>query len=154
MAAANELNKLIQKYEKPWNIKEIFLRIANTLTQIQAIIDNPQWSMHEELEEKLNDISHFFITEKFSTTVLSVLELLAMRDANSWSLARLWASNTPLTPASFENMRKSCRAWEAPWWESPEWVRDREIALLWVYGITMDTLGETFRILSKSRNTL
>ncbi len=89
MAAANELNKLIQKYEKPWNIKEIFLRIANILTQIQAIIDNPQWSTREELEEKLKDISHFFITEKFSTTVLSVLELLAMRDANSWSLARL-----------------------------------------------------------------
>lgn len=127
------------------------LQIVKTAIQgILSIVTSKSWST-QDLEESLWDVSLFFRGQKFSTVVLPVLNKLAEEDANEWSVAKKWDTQIPLEPKVFETMK-----WSTVEIKGAHGVilqpleRERELALLSVYGITLETLGEVFRILPKN----
>ncbi len=59
----------------------------------------------------------------------------------------------PLTPQAFENIKKSTKEVQgAHGVILVPLQREREIALLSVYGVTSQAIGETFRILAKNQS--
>lgn len=123
--------------------------IKSTIDTIFAIIEDKSWSRHT-LEVHLWDLSSFFREEKFSTVVLPVLDAIAKRDIDAWKTAKQWDTQMPLIPKSFENMKASTIEVMDQYGVilSPS-ERERELALLSVYGITLEVIWQAFRILDR-----
>ncbi len=125
--------------------------VRNSINAIVYIVESKSGSA-QDLEENLWNVSTFFREQKFSTVVLSVLIKLAKDDTDKWSVAKKWDTQIPLEPKVFETMK-----WSTAEIKGAHGVilhsleRERELALLSIYGITSQILGETFRLLSKNK---
>ena len=132
-------------------IAEQVENIQSAIDAILAIVTSPSWSW-QELENSLWVVSTFFREQKFSTVVLPVLNKLAEEDADIWKTAKIWDTQMPLTPKEFENMKASTVQVTGKYKEILcALEQERELALLSIYGITLQVLGEVFRILSKNQ---
>lgn len=131
--------------EKDFNAT--YKTIETSLKKIQWILANPSQYQSHELIEALDNISHVFRTANFSTIILPVLEKLAQDEdhKSSWKDAKIWDTNMPLTPKSFENIKKSIAGGQNEWGETMPAKIDRELALLSVYNVTMIRIGEALR---------
>jgi hypothetical protein len=75
--------------------------------------------------------------------MLPVLEALSKMDVALWRDAKNGETNMPLTPQSFENMKRSTAETRDDYDRIvTKFVREREFALLSVYGITPERIQE------------
>ena len=151
-----KLHSLIEKHESktqtPNNqvLTKQIETIRKAIAWIQWVIASPNNSSQSILEWYLGSISNFFRYGKFTTIVLPVLKTLESENPELWKQARIIDTNMPLTPIGFEGLKKSsAEVSDEIWWISSRSCIDRELQLLTVYGITMNTISETFRILRK-----
>jgi hypothetical protein len=118
-------------------------KVHSTVMRIQELVDAPVPGSAPELEFALGTLSEFFRTAKFTTLMLPVLNSIAQMDADMWKTAINPSNNTSLTPESFENMSRSTGETRDDYGRIlTKFVREREVALLSVYGITLQRIQE------------
>lgn len=157
MASSAALRQLQQSVRSHHSSNPDNRVIADQINNIKSAIDDilimvadPSW-LPQTLEGSLGIISQFFREQKFATIVLPVLDEISKIDADKWNVAKQWDTQMLLIPKSFENMKASTAEVRGKYGEIHCWlVRERELALLSVYGVTSQILGEIFRILSKN----
>lgn len=120
--------------------------LTQSLQKVQDILAKPSRYTERELNESLDSISHIFRTVKFSTVLLPLLVQLSDTEWHQelWKEAKVWNTNMPLKPQAFENMRQSAAQTKDASGRIIPSTLDRELALLGVYGITMQKIGEAF----------
>ena len=124
--------------------------LKNAIENILFHVNNKTGSTYD-LEEQLWVMSNFFREQKFSTVILPVLEHIAKEHEKIWAEAKQWNTQMELSPKSFENMKTSTREIRDKYDVIVVPLqRERELALLSIYHITSQTLGEVFFTLSKN----
>ncbi|MBC7503368.1 hypothetical protein H7169_00140 [Candidatus Gracilibacteria bacterium] len=156
MATQENLQKLIfskqsihvKEVSKP--IITVQIQIIKTAIETILTIVNSKSGSDYDLEHNLGIISSFFREQTFTTVILPVLQNLATEDTNIWKNAKQGDTQMPLIPKSFENMKASTAKIQGSYSQIlAPLQQERELALLSVYGVTLQILGELFRALKK-----
>jgi hypothetical protein len=147
MASSIQLRALQEKFDSnqnPSDIESKSTKIRSLISEIVSIISSEKPNTNE-LNTKLDELSHFFRLEKFSTVVLPVLSIMAQKDTEEWEKAKHPERNERIKVIDFENFPKSTALVQDEHGNiESEFVRIRELVLLGIYGITQDAIGEAF----------
>lgn len=124
----------------PKEIEQLTQSIQKLINSIHSIIRYPENSNSREFNGLLMDLSNFFNTQKYSTTILPVLKQLQDRNPDNWKDMTTIrdGKEIALTPDSFENISKEDQA--------------RELALLKIFWIQIDVIYRAQRILKRNQD--
>lgn len=147
---ASEYMPITQSNRSP-EVQQTLKVVKKALRSIQAIIKSPTEYTPDDLEKSLGEISHFFRTATFWKVIIPVLDWLVQDDRERWENAIDMDTLKPVTPHWFESFPKSTAEVKQAGLVIHPAQREREMKLLGVYGITMDTVYTTFSLLWKNK---